>query len=270
MRDSSGRCAKPPSRPCSPPLRAGSAVSFTDCASPAKPPKAAKSADAQGAQGGQARPGLRKRASALSILETGAEYDRYVIPDEYLSEECEDTAAELGRFLRRRDEYAIPEHHPAGTYSVPKFVPATKEDPFGISPEMLPPSSGHVFSMVDGVMAVWASAQERDAGGGGAGGASHYVLFSATDFFTDLHALCRVVNSGPVKTFCHRRLQLLEQRFSLHLMLNNDREFLMQKVSTQPGRRCGRPAAAAVARVEARRKPGAGCAAPRLLQRAQG
>lgn len=41
----------------------------------------------------------------------------------------------------------------------------------------------------------------------------------------------QVAASGPVRTFCHRRLILLEQRFSLHLMLNSDREFLMQKAA---------------------------------------
>jgi AMP deaminase len=34
---------------------------------------------------------------------------------------------------------------------------------------------------------------------------------------------------GPVKSLCHHRLQLLEQKFNLHVMLNADKEFLAQK-----------------------------------------
>lgn len=34
---------------------------------------------------------------------------------------------------------------------------------------------------------------------------------------------------GPVKTFSHHRLLLLEQKFNLHVQLNADKEFLAQK-----------------------------------------
>jgi len=51
----------------------------------------------------------------------------------------------------------------------------------------------------------------------------------ATTFFTDLHRILRSVTLGNVRTLCHHRLRLLEQKFSLHLMLNADREFLAQK-----------------------------------------
>ena len=37
--------------------------------------------------------------------------------------------------------------------------------------------------------------------------------------------------SGPVKTMCHHRLLLLEQKFNLHVMLNADQEFLAQKTA---------------------------------------
>ena len=52
---------------------------------------------------------------------------------------------------------------------------------------------------------------------------------SATEFFHDMHAVLRVHSYGPSKTFCHKRLLLTEQKFSLHVMLNADREFLAQK-----------------------------------------
>lgn len=36
---------------------------------------------------------------------------------------------------------------------------------------------------------------------------------------------------GPIKSFCHHRLMLLEQKFNLHIMLNADKEFLAQKTA---------------------------------------
>lgn len=36
---------------------------------------------------------------------------------------------------------------------------------------------------------------------------------------------------GPIKSFCHHRLMLLEQKFNLHVMLNADKEFLAQKTA---------------------------------------
>ena len=39
----------------------------------------------------------------------------------------------------------------------------------------------------------------------------------------------RIQSMGPVKSFTHHRLQLLEQKYNLHVMLNADKEFLAQK-----------------------------------------
>ena len=47
-----------------------------------------------------------------------------------------------------------------------------------------------------------------------------------------LSITCRVLKiaaKGPVKTFCHHRLGLQEQKFNLHITLNADKEFLAQK-----------------------------------------
>jgi AMP deaminase len=44
--------------------------------------------------------------------------------------------------------------------------------------------------------------------------------------------VCRILrysSAGPVKSFCHHRLVLLEQKFNLHVMINSDKEFLAQK-----------------------------------------
>ncbi|KAK7845342.1 amp deaminase [Quercus suber] len=56
-----------------------------------------------------------------------------------------------------------------------------------------------------------------------------FPVADATTFFTDLHQILRVIAAGNIRTLCHHRLNLLEQKFNLHLMLNADREFLAQK-----------------------------------------
>lgn len=49
------------------------------------------------------------------------------------------------------------------------------------------------------------------------------------EFFTDLHLILKFVQLGPVKTFCYQRLNMLEQKFKLHVMMNADKEFLAQR-----------------------------------------
>lgn len=75
------------------------------------------------------------------------------------------------------------------------------------------------FKMVDGVVRVFSKENEL----------LHEPPASATAFFHDLHALMIIQSAGPAKSFCHKRLMLTEQKFSLHVMLNSDAEFLAQK-----------------------------------------
>jgi AMP deaminase len=78
----------------------------------------------------------------------------------------------------------------------------------------------HVYEMVDGVVRVYAGEGQME---------ELFPVYDATTFFTDMHRILRIVALGNVRTLCHHRLRLLEQKFSLHLMLNADREFLAQK-----------------------------------------
>ncbi len=43
------------------------------------------------------------------------------------------------------------------------------------------------------------------------------------------YRLLKMTAGGSVRSFCHHRLVLLEQKFNLHVMLNADKEFLAQK-----------------------------------------
>ncbi|KAK1563554.1 hypothetical protein Q3G72_029107 [Acer saccharum] len=97
--------------------------------------------------------------------------------------------------------------------STPKPNPA----PFYFTPER---KSDHYFEMQDGVIHVYPNKDSRE---------ELFLVADATTFFTDLHHILRVIALGNMRTLCHHRLLLLEQKFNLHLMLNADKEFLAQK-----------------------------------------
>ena len=184
------------------------------------PPPGRAPSPVPAAAGGSVHALQKAAAAALD-----ADYDRVITPEEQLTGENEEVCWHLAEALALRQRYSMPEPPPEA--AVPKFVIATKEDPFHMRQEDMPGHSGHVFAMEGGVMCVWPFAAAREQGQPGC----CPVPASGNQFFADLHHLNRVTASGPVKSFAHRRLALLEQRFSLHLMLNADREFLAQKAA---------------------------------------
>ncbi|KAL6657256.1 hypothetical protein ACP70R_005036 [Stipagrostis hirtigluma subsp. patula] len=80
----------------------------------------------------------------------------------------------------------------------------------------------HHFEMVDGVVHVYPNKDSKER---------LYPVADATTFFTDMHYILRVLAAGDIRTVCHHRLNLLEQKFNLHLMVNADRELLAQKAA---------------------------------------
>ncbi|CAN6439295.1 unnamed protein product [Victoria cruziana] len=76
----------------------------------------------------------------------------------------------------------------------------------------------HYFKMEDGVVHVYAE-NDQDL----------FPVANSTTFFTDMHRILKVAALGNARTTCFRRLELLEDKFNLHLKLNCDREFLAQK-----------------------------------------
>ena len=160
---------------------------------------------------------------------------------------------------KREDDVVDPSRAPRGSAVVTGKVDIVPDDE-------LPGPSNHVFEMIAGVMHVYeektddgvrgtrrgvagggvgrskADGSTRGGGGGVSSGAddegsegdgTRTLLFAppatATEFFHDMHAILRVHSYGPSKSFCHKRLNLTEQKFSLHVMLNADREFMAQK-----------------------------------------
>ncbi|KAL5556359.1 hypothetical protein UlMin_038595, partial [Ulmus minor] len=80
--------------------------------------------------------------------------------------------------------------------------------------------SDHYFEMQDGVIHVYPNTDSRE---------ELFPVADLTTFFTNLHHILHVIAAGNIRTLCHHRLNLLEQKFNLHLMLNADKEFLAQK-----------------------------------------
>lgn len=109
--------------------------------------------------------------------------------------------------------YADPRH---SDYTV--FVPPPY-DPF--DPE-LPPSSHHVCQWQDGVVQVFSdrrSVMRR---------LPQFQGARLQEFAKDLAELMAIMNDPESRSFCFRRLMLLEERFNMYLILNDNHERLAQ------------------------------------------
>ena len=192
------------------------------------------------------------------------EYGRVLAPDDELTSECEEVCLMLEHCMALRDEYVFQsETERDPSKGAPCLTGAVEVPPV----ESLPPKSNHAFEMVAGVMHVYEVTDDDEGNADrvssgdenvvrstetknatrdvlpdsddsvssdfSARGKKRRLLFAppatATRFFHDMHAVLRVHSYGPSKSFCHKRLNLTEQKFSLHVMLNADREFLEQK-----------------------------------------
>lgn len=110
-------------------------------------------------------------------------------------------------------QYQEPRH---SDYTV--FVPPPY-DPFDLE---WPPASGHVCQWQDGVVNIFAdrkNVMRRKAEIHGA---------TLPDYATDLAELMDIMNDPEGRTFCYRRLMLLQERFNMYLILNEGQERLAQ------------------------------------------
>ncbi len=57
-----------------------------------------------------------------------------------------------------------------------------------------------------------------------------WELPSLSKFISDYLKVLEAVADGPCNTFAYKRLEILEARFQLHLLLNVERELTEQKV----------------------------------------
>lgn len=160
---------------------------------------------------------------AADILRKEPEQESYVRlqigPIEAPSTEEEEVCRMMQECLALRQKYVFRERAAPWDKELitDPSTPKRNPDPFFYEQE---PASKHIFQMIDGVVHVYANAEAEQ---------ELFPVFSATEFFTDMHRILKIISLGNVRTLCHHRLRLLEQKFSLHLMLNADREFLAQK-----------------------------------------
>jgi hypothetical protein len=95
-------------------------------------------------------------------------------------------------------------------------------------PSKIPPSTAqkHQYKYVDGVYIAWKGGAETDYKGENV---TVYQAPARADYAAALQLLMDLASDGPVKSFCHNRLHLLEARFNLHELLNHDLETTAQK-----------------------------------------
>ncbi|XP_078159904.1 putative AMP deaminase isoform X3 [Carex rostrata] len=125
----------------------------------------------------------------------------------------------LQRCLEMRESYVFREEVAPWEKEVitDPSTPKPNPNPFDYEAES---KADHYFKMVDGVVHVYPNKESKER---------LFPVSDATSFFTDLHFILRVIADGNIRTVCHHRLNLLEQKFNLHLMMNADLELLAQK-----------------------------------------
>ena len=48
-------------------------------------------------------------------------------------------------------------------------------------------------------------------------------------FVSDMQLICGMIADGPLKSFCFQRLEFLQSKYKLHILLNEIRELAEQK-----------------------------------------
>ncbi|RAL52152.1 hypothetical protein DM860_017289 [Cuscuta australis] len=167
--------------------------------------------------------GVQPDPIAADILRKEPEHETFVrlriSPMETPSpDEC-DVYWNLQECLKKRQSYVFRERVTPWEKEIisDPGTPRPNPNPFYYIPEG---KSDHYFQMEDGVVHVYPNKDSKE---------KLFPVADATTFFTDLHHILKVIAAGNIRTLCHHRLVLLEQKFNLHLMLNADREFLAQK-----------------------------------------
>ncbi|EFN59016.1 hypothetical protein CHLNCDRAFT_137692 [Chlorella variabilis] len=158
------------------------------------------------------------------IIEDAAMHEQYVrviTPEPTPTEETEEVCHLLRQALDMRHRWLFRQQYsPEQLAHLPEAVTVTQVygDPFSWQEQDVLPCE---LEMVEGVMQMWADDSREQQVFAPPG--------TATEFFSDMHWLLKVISLGHVRTFTHHRLLLLEQKFNLHVMLNADKEFLAQK-----------------------------------------
>ncbi|XP_019311829.1 AMP deaminase 3 isoform X1 [Panthera pardus] len=169
------------------------------------------------------------------------EFQRVIISGDYCAgitvEDYEQAAKSLAKALMIREKYARLAYHrfPRTTArylgdqrvdsvppeeGLPDFhpPPPPQEDPYCL--DDAPPNLGYLVCMQGGILFVYDNKKmlERQE--------PHSLPYPDLETYTvDMSHILALITDGPTKTYCHRRLNFLESKFSLHEMLNEMSEF---------------------------------------------
>eukprot|EP00197_Chlamydomonas_leiostraca_P011982 CAMPEP_0202859138 /NCGR_PEP_ID=MMETSP1391-20130828/1384_1 /ASSEMBLY_ACC=CAM_ASM_000867 /TAXON_ID=1034604 /ORGANISM="Chlamydomonas leiostraca, Strain SAG 11-49" /LENGTH=996 /DNA_ID=CAMNT_0049538147 /DNA_START=131 /DNA_END=3121 /DNA_ORIENTATION=+ len=167
-------------------------------------------------------PDKNSKAGDLAIA-NNEDYCRVITPEVAMNEEIEEACAMIVESIELRKKWLFqPLHTPEQRKGEAEAAMPSEvvRNPLDFRPL---PNAQVTYRMVDGVMRVWGDEScEQEL---------FPVPGTAAEFFTNMHRILRYAALGPVKSFCHHRLMLMEQKFNLHVMLNADKEFLSQKAA---------------------------------------
>ncbi|KAJ7333077.1 AMP deaminase 3 [Desmophyllum pertusum] len=103
------------------------------------------------------------------------------------------------------------------------FQPYSVQSPYDID---IPGDCGYLFDMSDGVIQI--TACKRDSTSNVTVNEDAKPVMhpgpNLQEFFADQNILLALSTHGPIKSFAHRRLKYLDSRYSLHSLLNENRE----------------------------------------------
>jgi len=126
-----------------------------------------------------------------------------------------DIQADEDRFLKER-------HKPSRHAPYLPFKPSKVVDGQVVEADVLPEKSKHELVFAKGVYSVV---------GGALGEASHSAGVDCNEFYGDLRRTMKVIGSAAVNSFASKRMVLLEAKFQMYLLLNEDKEICVTKIN---------------------------------------
>ena len=162
-------------------------------------------------------------------LQESLAFQRVIITDTDEPEDDDTSIAcqELTRSLALRQKWIVPVKE---AYEEPPPQPPLEQDEstgfrrraepwYDPLYHPVPGPAPHLsYEMAAGVFVISGQAADED-----------FSVGNLAEFLNDYFRLRKTINTGPVKSFSYKRLQLLLSRFGLHTVLNADREQRAQK-----------------------------------------
>jgi hypothetical protein len=156
------------------------------------------------------------------------------VQDVPITQELGKSATEIDKCVQRRHKYMVDERT-----AKERDLKAEQRLPPSDKPPYLPYESS-VFSAAEErpVKAPFPEKLDRELkfengvyAVQGANGEWLESPVSCTEFYDDLRRTMKVVLHPPTKDFCHKRLKLIETKFKMYLLLNEDKEVAITRIN---------------------------------------